>query len=112
MTDNEIAVLISLNNWGPGPGNSAAAIKFLDTAIAICRAESGGNPNAVSNTGDYGLWQINKAAHPQYFPPKAQGGYIWDPLSNTYVAKTIYAAAGGWSPWSTYKNGSYKAHLG
>jgi hypothetical protein len=36
--------------------------KDLQFAWAISMRESGGNPKAISRTGDYGLMQINKAA--------------------------------------------------
>ena len=37
-------------------------------AASVALAESGGNPDAVSSTGDYGLWQIN-AEVPQNVTP-------------------------------------------
>lgn len=111
LSDNEIAACIQNANWGAGTSVSEAGqIKWLDTAIAICRAESGGDPNAVSNTHDYGIWQINRDAHPDLFSPGLVG--VVDPVMGTKAAKTVYTAAGGWSPWSTYKSGAYRKHLG
>jgi len=81
------------------------------TAAAVALAESGGRTDAISPTGDYGPWQINRLAHPDLFRQ-----YIWnDPsgLQNAKMAFSVWSAAGGsWSPWSTYKSGRYKLFLG
>lgn len=76
--------------------------KNLATAIAVALAESGGNRDAISPTNDYGLWQINKKAHPQLFTK-----YQWNKeVDNAKMAKQVWDGA-GWSAWSAYKNGSY-----
>src|SRR5271155_1589628 len=41
--------------WVANGGNAAKAT----IAAAVALAESGGNPQAVSSSHDYGLWQIN-----------------------------------------------------
>jgi Lysozyme like domain len=88
----------------------------LDTAVAIALAESSGNPNSYnpetaagtpSGEGSYGLWQIYLAAHPEY-----AGVNLYDPQTNASAAYTIYAAAGGFSPWATYNSGAYQAYVG
>lgn len=114
LSPKEIAVCIAAADWGPA-GNQQKVIKFLDTAIAVCKAESGGRTNAVSSTGDYGLWQINKQAHPDAF---AEGDErLNDPFYNTTVAKDIWQAGqSGRDPWDawtgTYKSGKHRAYLG
>lgn len=80
----------------------------LITAIAVAGAESdfGANPGP-SPTGDYGDWQINHQAHPQY----DTGRLLSDPL---YNAQAAYAVSGGgtnWNPWTTYTSGAYQAYL-
>lgn len=99
---------------GEGKNIDYFTAEFLDTAIAVCLAESGGNTNAkhVNSSGngtDYGLWQINS---------KAWGEQLskinWrDPDQNTALAGQIWKAAGGsFTPWTTYKSGAYKKYLG
>lgn len=82
----------------------------LETAVAIAKAESGGNPNAVGDLTlgvSVGLWQINLHFHPEY-----DHASLLDPQYNANAAWAIYDAAGSnFSPWSTYKNGTYEAHL-
>lgn len=87
----------------------------LSTAIAIALAESSGNPVAYNpetaaktpdGMGSYGLWQIYKKAHPEY-----NNVDLFDPQLNANAAYAIYLAKGGFSPWSTYKNNAYQAHL-
>ena len=74
-------------------------------AAAIAMAESGGNPRAVSSTGDYGLWQINRATW---------GGSIsqlQNPAYNAQQMAKISKKGKDWSPWSTFKNGAYRKYL-
>ena len=63
-------------------------------AAEIARAESGGNPGAISATDDLGLWQINKAAHP------AQA--TLDPAANAKAAVSISSDGSNWSAWTTF----------
>lgn len=88
----------------------------LQTAVAIALAESSGNPNVYNpesaastpaGQGSYGLFQIYLNAHPEY-----QGVNLYDPQTNANAAYAIYAAAGGFSPWSTYNSGTYEAYMG
>lgn len=97
----------------------------LPTAVAVALAESGGgNTNALDNTsnpsapnyhtpgeGDSpefseGLFQINVLAHPSYASED-----LANPLTNAEAAEQIWAAD-GWSPWSTYTQGTYENYLG
>src|SRR5271168_549795 len=87
----------------------AAAAGFGDpvTAAAIAMAESSGNPYAIGDNGNsIGLWQINLPSHPE-----DMGMNLTDPQTNANAAFAIYAAAGGFSPWSTYNSGAYLAYL-
>lgn len=73
-------------------------------AEAICVAESGGNPYAVSNprlnydgVSDYGLMQIH-------------GEEILNPSANIARAHQKYVIQ-GWHAWSTYTSGAYLRFL-
>ena len=75
-------------------------------AACIIKRESGGNPDAVSSTGDYGLFQINAAAHAQNFQNLYHVsfyGNIRKVSYNARYARYLYGVA-GWTPWN---NGRY-----
>lgn len=76
----------------------------VSVAEAICEAESGGNPYAVSNpslnydgVSDYGLMQIH-------------GEDIIDPSANIARAHQKYISQ-GWRAWTTYRTGAYISFL-
>lgn len=161
LTPNQIAVLIYwvgefgpqsalqtptyIDNQGhtqvqiPPPGSPARkrVEKWLDVAIAVCLAESGGDTQAKNPSGASGLWQImmplhqdlvNKAAtvvegwdkepgqgnHLDVTPTQGGATYtVWDARVNTYTAAEVYRAAGfKWTPWQAYTDGSYRKYLG
>jgi hypothetical protein len=106
----------------PGSPERTKLENWLDTAIAICLAESGGNPDVKNpNSSATGLWQIMVSVHgPEikfaqaYWASNRANGKvppITDPLVNTNVAAQIYQAS-GWNAWVTFIDGSYKKHLG
>jgi len=125
FSPNEIAGLIYwVGGWGPNkikPIDTAGknrVIKWLDTAIAVCLAESGGVVEKTNGEGKdkvYGLWQIKTSVH-QAIVFSATFRYhtktALHPLANTAMARDVYKEANGWSPWTAYKNGAYKAHKG
>ena len=80
--------------WEQAGGSPAHALM----AAEIARAESGGNPNAISPTDDFGLWQIN-----------ASNGSL--ATLNTYqnARSAIILSHDGtdWNPWTTYRIGAY-----
>lgn len=79
--------------WDAAGGNPASA----RTAAAIAMAESGGNPNAVSPTNDYGLWQINGS----------NGALATLSPSGSARSAVILSHNGtNWSPWTTYTSGA------
>ena len=67
-------------------------------AAEIARAESGGNPNAISPTDDFGLWQIN-----------ASNGSLatLNPYANARSAIILSHDGTNWGPWTTYHIGAY-----
>jgi Lysozyme like domain len=88
----------------------------LLTAVAVALAESGGNAKAYNpergagtlpGQGSYGLWQIYLHAHPDFTTMDK-----FDPQLNANEAYKVYVEAGNsFTPWSTYKNGAFEAHL-
>ena len=85
----------------------------LVTAVAVAMAESSGNPNALGDIGigqgSFGLWQISSKYHPEYGPNFDQ---LYDPQTNANAAYAVYTAAGNsFSPWSTFKTGSYQSFV-
>jgi LysM repeat protein len=80
--------------WEQAGGSSAHA--FMAAEIAM--AESGGNPNAISPTDDFGLWQIN-ASHGSLA--------TLNPLQNAKSAIILSDDGTNWGPWTTYHSGAY-----
>jgi nucleoid-associated protein YgaU len=80
--------------WEQAGGNSADA--FMAAEIAM--AESSGNPNAISPTDDFGLWQIN-----------GSNGSLatLNALQNARSAITLSDDGTNWGPWTTYHSGAY-----
>ena len=77
----------------------------VDVAMAICQAESSGNPYAVSNADintdglpDYGLMQIHNID-------------IINPAANIAYAYYHKYLTQGWGAWSTYNSGKYAQFL-
>ena len=106
--------------WDHDPTRKKAFIQFMNTAIAVCLAESDGNPGAKNpDSSARGLWQVMVSVHEAKIAEeiryvKSEYGRdadILDPVVNTRVAKRIFDDAGGWSPWEAYNNGSYKNRI-
>jgi len=76
----------------------------VHTAVAICQAESQGNPNAISPTNDYGLMQINNGL-------ALYGTAIYDPAFNIKIAYTVKYLNSGWLPWTTFTSQRYLKYL-
>jgi hypothetical protein len=105
--------------WVLAGGTDATA----DTAAAIAQAESGGCQYAkhgprddrpvkactyTFSTGEnsYGLWQVNRDAHPQY-----SAASLYTELGNAKAAVEIASGGANFRPWTTYVNGAYKRFL-
>src|SRR4051812_48178503 len=92
-TPDGIGALIYKNGkWGPG-GDRTAIVAFLDTAIAVALAESGGNDQAMhknsNGSTDFGLWQIN-SVHTDLLKK-----YTWNNAGdNTEMARQIWEGQG------------------
>lgn len=122
----------------PGSPKRVKIERWLDVAIAVCLAESGGDTRATNpHSTAAGLWQILVSAHgPEIAAGEAfvranpsptvpgdiheTGGTnanpnptVFDPRVNTYAAASIYKNAGfAWTPWDVYNKGTYRQHLG
>lgn len=86
----------------------------LPTAVAVSFSENTSrNPQKISapnadRSRDYGLWQINSAAHADLF--NAHPNW-WDPQENAAMALAVFQGA-GWNAWTEHSNGRYKTHQG
>lgn len=82
---------------------SGGSVAHECVAAAVATAESGGDPSAISPTGDYGLWQINKAA--------------WGSLATLSVSGSAHSAilisndGANWDSWATYNSGMYIQYM-
>lgn len=75
-------------------------------AVAVALAESGGVAGPPSPTGDYGVWQINLASHPDVSYADAMG------LDTAAQAAFRISNRGqDWSPWQAFVKGTYLARL-
>lgn len=83
--------------WVSAGGNPAS--EFI--AAQIATAESGGNPDAISPTDDYGLWQINAS--------NAPGSEMLNPWANVKEAIALSDNGRNWSPWTTFTSGIYSS---
>lgn len=103
--------------WRAGGGTDVGTAYII--ALVIAFAESSWNTTAVSFTGDYGLWQINKI----HFGNGIINSHNWsDPVVNARAAVAISGNGTNWAAWctawanpgpncghghlSTYQNGS------
>lgn len=74
-------------------------------AWAIAMRESGGRPDAISATGDYGVFQFNRSAHHKQ--------EWWDTnrlLTRDYNIKVAFRVSKGgkwWGPWDMSGNGKW-----
>jgi hypothetical protein len=85
-----------------------------ETAAAISDAESyDGSPGAIEPDYPYdatgwGLWQITPGNSDSKYGEDYQ---LLDPWNNAEAAVVKYNGASGFSPWTTYTNGTYKGYL-
>lgn len=77
----------------------------LREAWAIMMRESGGRPDAISATGDYGVFQLNRSAH------GSQPWWDTDRLLTwQYNMKVVYELTDGgrtWYPWDINGRGEW-----
>jgi hypothetical protein len=82
----------------------------LTIAVAIAAGESGWNTTAHNPRypdDSYGLWQINRLAHPWAVPPG-----IYSAQTNANAAWRVFTQAGfSFRPWTIYTRGIYRQHM-
>lgn len=81
--------------------------KNLVEAWAIMMRESGGRPDAISATGDYGVFQFNRAAHSDQPWWDTEKLLTWE--YNMQVAYDMTDGGRTWYPWDIDGRGD---HLG
>lgn len=119
MNADGSAITQSVGNYVGQDANLAAIAraggfqeKDIPMAIAIMKAESGGNPRALNTSNrngstDTGIFQIN-SVHSSW----TKGMDLNDPVQNAKAAFKIFSDAGGkWTPWSTFNNGAAQKKL-
>ncbi len=80
-----------------------------DLALAIFRAESGLRPDREGDHGSsIGIAQINLPAHSGKVPATDKKAWLKNFQNNLRLAKQIRCSS-GWTAWSVFKNGAYKA---
>jgi hypothetical protein len=92
----------------------------LVIALAIARAESGWRSDAV-NPADaappkwgpsIGLWQVRSLAADRGTGRARDETRLRDPYFNARSAFSISGGGRDWSPWTVWRTGAYRAHLG
>lgn len=82
----------------------AAAITFPESGNVASTVQQG---QPYATTG-WGLWQITPGdSEPQCGTDEA----LLEPAANACAAVAKWKAAGGFTPWTTYTGGEYKAYL-
>jgi hypothetical protein len=66
------------------------------------------NPNRATGDNSYGLWQINMLAHTLAGLGISKNEDLFDPVKNAKAAYKVGGNGTKFTPWSVYKNGSYK----
>lgn len=67
-------------------------------ACSVALAESGGSPDAISPSSDYGLWQINEIHFAEY---GVNARTVLEPLINARIAVSLSGSGHNWAPWCT-----------
>lgn len=112
-----VAILITLSLTSCSP-TQRGAYYFRNVpngqkiATCIINRESGGNPTAISPTRDYGLFQINRAAHRANFERMYGRSFDKYALTVDYNGKYArylydYYRSRGMSGWTPWKGGRY-----
>lgn len=102
LTWDEVIACVALAGWKDTEWGTAAA---------VAAAESSRNP-FIYNTykkGHFGLFQISRSAHPEFFAPDGNGMQWVFPWLNAAEGHKIYQSQ-GWGAWAAKTNGAYLAY--
>lgn len=102
LTWEEMIATVALGGWPP---------KLWAEAAATAASESSRNP-FIYNTykmGHFGLFQISRSAHPEFFSGSNAGAWVVPP-SNAAEGYKIYQSE-GWGAWQAHTSGAYLANL-
>ena len=80
----------------------------LRIAWAIAMRESGGRANAISSTGDYGVFQFNRAAHSKQ--PWWDTAKMLNRKYNIMIAFQVSQKGKTFYPWDIDGNGKHKGN--
>lgn len=104
LTWEEVIASVALGGWPKAKWAEAAA---------TAASESSRNP-FIYNTykrGHFGLFQISRSAHAQFFAPNGDGMNWVNPAENAAEGYRIYQSQ-GWGAWQAHTSGAYVANLG
>jgi len=94
MTDWKPADIAKI--WIASGGSRLTGI--LVNCVSVALAESGGDDHAVSNSGDYGLWQINRI---HFGDGIIDATNWWSPYWNAREAIRLSGNGDNWAAWCT-----------
>ena len=100
-----LTILAGCESHRTPPEIAASYLPSQAVALCIIGHESGGNPRAVSATGDYGLAQIHRRTWERTFTRLTGRPWlpaIFDPDLNGIMAREVYREQ-GWRAWSTHR---------
>lgn len=101
LTWEETIAAVALGGWPKTHWGKAAA---------VCAAESSRNP-FIYNTlkrGHFGLFQISRSAHPEFFTPDGEGMQWVSPATNAAEGYKVFQSE-GWGAWQAETQGAYLA---
>lgn len=104
LTWEEVIASVALGGWPHAKWAEAAA---------TAASESSRNP-FIYNTykrGHFGLFQISRSAHGEFFAPAGNGMTWVNPAENAAEGYKIYQSQ-GWGAWEAHTSGTYVANLG
>jgi hypothetical protein len=117
----QVALIEVVYNWTPERLEQEIRETFKEapnTAVAIAKAEGGlkveirsQNKLSYGQEKSYCTFQIHAPDHDATAKKLGLGDYRTNPKSCVKLAYHIYKDAGGFSPWTEYRNGGYKKYL-
>jgi Lysozyme like domain len=105
LSFEQVAAVALAAGFPPGPAVVATAITTCESGRDATIVQAG---EPYATTG-WGLWQITPGdSEPQFGTNNA----MLNPVNNARAAHAKWAAAGGFSPWTTFGDGCYAQYMG